>query len=200
MESRVAQDLEKWRELYASGARPDRPPSRWVVDTIAALPNDLPLADIAGGTGRHAVPAVRRGHRVVLVDFVEQAVARAMVHDPGISGAVAEVSRLPLRTQAFGVVVVANFLDRSLFPDLQALLAPGGRLVYETYTLPHLDLVKRGVAHGPSSNEFLLRPSELRELASPLEVIEYWEGEVEDEAGRRCCARLVARSSFGERG
>ena len=194
MESRIVQDLVHWRELYASGARPDRPPSQWLVDTVAALPNDRPLADVAGGTGRHAVPAARHGHHVVLVDFIEQAVARARELEAAIDGVVAEVARLPFKAGGFGVVQVSNFLDRLLFPDLRALLAPGGCLVYETYTLEHLDLVQRGLARGPTTAEYLLRAGELRELASPLDVIEYWEGEVVDNAGRRCCARLVARS------
>jgi hypothetical protein len=78
------------------------------------------------------------------------------------------------------------------------LLAPGGYLLYETYTTAHLDLVQRGLARGPQSPQYLLQSGELRALARPLTVVEYWEGEVEDEAGRRCCARLVAQSAEGK--
>jgi hypothetical protein len=90
------------------------------------------------------------------------------------------------------MVLVANFLDRAIFPDLIALLEPGGHLVYETYTLAHHELVEKGLARGPRTAAFLLRPGELPELVKPLTVRYHWEGEVEDEAGRRCCARLVA--------
>lgn len=186
-------DREKWEELYASGARGDRPPSSWIVETVARLPNDQPVADVAGGTGRHAVPAVRSGRHIVLADIVFQAVAAARATEPRLDGVVAEASRLPLRPGRFGIVMVANFLDRAIFPDLIALLAPGGYLVYETYTTAHLDLVQRGLARGPQSLAYLLHPRELRALARPLTVVEYWEGEVEDEAGRRCCARFVGQ-------
>jgi hypothetical protein len=91
------------------------------------------------------------------------------------------------------VVLVTNFLDRTILPDLIALLAPGGFLVYETYTVAHLDLVRQGIARGPSSLEYLLESGELPRLASGLDVLEYEEGEVDDEAGLRCCARLLAR-------
>ncbi|HEX6791900.1 MAG TPA: class I SAM-dependent methyltransferase [Candidatus Krumholzibacteria bacterium] len=192
MASRDAPDRNTWQELYATGARPDRPPSSWIVDTVAALPNDGPVADVAGGTGRHAVPVARGGRRVVVVDFVAGAVARAMAREPSIDGVVADVTRLPLRKGAFGVVIVANFLDRTIFPELIALLEPGGYLVYETYTFAHHELVEQGLARGPQSTKFLLRPAELPDLVKPLAVRHYWEGEVEDEAGRRCCARLVA--------
>jgi hypothetical protein len=100
---------------------------------------------------------------------------------------------LPFRAGSFSIVLVAYFLDRTIFADLAGLLAPNGYLVYETYTLDHLDLVQRGLARGPSTAEFLLRPRELLELVKPLKVLEYWEGETSDEAGRRCCARLIGQ-------
>jgi SAM-dependent methyltransferase len=193
MASGDAPDRNRWQELYATGARPDKPPSPWIVDAVAALPNEGPVADVAGGTGRHAVPIARGGRLVVVVDFVAQAVATARSRASSIDGVVADASRLPLKQASFGVVIVANFLDRSIFPELVDLLQPGGHLVYETYTLAHHDLVQRGLARGPSTTEYLLRPGELPQLASPLDVIEYLEGEVNDSAGRRCCARLVAR-------
>lgn len=194
MASRDAPDRNTWQELYATGARPDRPPSSWIVEVVGTLPNDGPVADVAGGSGRHAVPLARGGRRVVLVDFVAEAVARAMARDPSISGVAADASMLPLRRGTFGVVLVANFLDRSIFPHLIALLEPGGYLVYETYTLAHHELVEQGLARGPSTTEFLLKPGELPELSKPLTVVDYWEGEVDDAAGRRCCARLVAKA------
>lgn len=193
MTSRTAEDRKKWEELYATGHRPDRPPSSWVVDTLRRLPNDGLVADIAGGSGRHTRPVARPERPVVLADFIEDAVRRARAANTSVQGVVADVTMLPLRAASFGTVLVANFLNRHLFPDLIGLLAPGGHLVYETYTLDHLRLVERGLARGPTTTEFLLRPGELRELVKPLEVLEHWEGEVFDDAGRRCCARLVGR-------
>ena len=192
------EDRKKWEELYASGSRPDKPPSAWMVQMVVGLPNDLPVVDVAGGAGRHAIPVARAGHHVVVVDFAHLAVASARTRERALDSVVADASALPLRPASFGVVMVANFLDRSLFPDLIALLAPGGCLVYETYTWPHLDLVRRGLARGPQAEEYLLRPGELRELARPLNVVEYWEGEVEDDAGRRCCARFVGQRAEGK--
>ena len=192
-----AQDREKWEELYASGGRADRPPSRWVMDTVGRLPNDLSLVDIAGGTGRHAVPIARSGRQVLLVDIAWNGVTAAKEAAPGLEVVVASASALPLRARQFGVVLVTNFLDRAIFPDLIALLAPGGFLVYETYTTAHLDLVRQGLAHGPSSPEYLLNPGELPRLGRGLEIQEYLEGEFEDESGRRCCARLLGQRAAG---
>lgn len=193
MTSRSAMDRKKWEELYASGARPDRPPSTWVLETLAMLPNDATLLDVAGGTGRHALPAARPGRVVVIADIAFEAVARARAANPMLIGVVADAPLLPFRAGAFNVVLVTNFLDRSIFPDLVSLLAPGGYLVYETYTVAHEELVRRGLARGPQSPDYLLQPGELPTLARPLRTIEYLEVDVEDAAGRRCCARLVAR-------
>ena len=184
-------DRAKWEELYASGSREGRPPSRWIMNTVGRLPNDRPIADIAGGRGRHAIPMARAGRQVVLIDFAIQAATTARRDEPSLGVVVANASALPFLPRQFGVVVVANFLDRAIFSDLISLLVPGGYLVYETYTVSHLELVHAGVARGPSSPQFLLEPGELSRLAAGLEIREYWEGEVEDEAGRRRCARLL---------
>lgn len=186
-------DRAKWEELYASGERAGRSPSRWIMDTVAGLPNDLPVADIAGGTGRHAIPIARAGRQVVLIDFASRAATAAREAEPGLAVVVANTSALPFLPRQFGVVVVANFLDRAIFSDLISLLVPGGYLVYETYIVSHLELVHSGMARGPSSTQFLLEPGELSRLAAGLEIKEYWEGEVEDEAGRRRCARLLGQ-------
>ena len=77
MTSRTAEDRRKWEELYATGERPDRPPSPWVIDTVRRLPNDGLLADIAGGSGRHARLLARPDRPVVLADFIFGAAVRA---------------------------------------------------------------------------------------------------------------------------
>lgn len=185
-------DRRHWEERYRADDRRDRAPSRWVLEAAAAVPNAGLAADIAGGAGRHAIPLARAGRTVVLVDFIEGAVARARAAEPRLLGVAADTQALPLREGAFALVVVTNFLLRPLFPALARLLVPGGRLIYETYTLAHLALVERGEARGPSTPAYLLAPMELPRLVQPLRVREHFEGEVHDEAGRRVVARVVA--------
>ena len=99
---------------------------------------------------------------------------------------------MPLRESSVDAIVVVSFLDRSLFPMIRCLLNPGGTLIYETFTLQHLDVVNRGRARGPRNAEYLLEPGELRRLAAPLDVIEHEECLATDSAGERHVARLVA--------
>jgi SAM-dependent methyltransferase len=185
-------DRARWEERYAHAQEPDKAPSAWILDRAGRLPNDGVVADIAGGTGRHAVPIARLGRRVVLVDFVERAVRSARRIEPALLGVVADTSALPFADGAFALIVVTNFLDRGLFGALARLLAPGGVLLYETYTRSHLESAARGEVRGPRSPRFALESGELPSLVRPLEVQEYEEGFVEDEAGARHCARVVA--------
>ena len=81
----------------------------------------------------------------------------------------------PLAGRRFAGIVVTNYLWRPRLPDLLALLAPGGVLIYETFMLGN-------AAYGkPSNPDFLLRPGELRELvrAAGLREIAFVEGYVD---------------------
>ena len=145
--------------------------------------------------GRHAAALAELGHRVVLLDFAEPAVRQALRRSRAIIGAVADLTALPLREETFDAVVVTNFLDRDLIPAFIGLLKRGGRLLYETYTTEHVMLVAAGLARGPHSAAYLLHPGELRTLVSPLTIVEYREGEIQDDAGLRVCASVHARRS-----
>jgi SAM-dependent methyltransferase len=184
-----------WITRYAAKRAHDAPPSRWIVERGHLLQPGSLVGDVAGGRGRHAVPFAENGHRVVLLDFVEEAVRSAIRRAPGIEGVVTDVQALAVRNHSFDAVIVVNFLDRELFPTLVALLKPGGHLLYETYTTEHAALVSAGVAHGPRTERFLLRQHELRTLVSPLTILAYREGEVNDEAGQRMCASIHAIKS-----
>ncbi|MGH7711767.1 MAG: class I SAM-dependent methyltransferase, partial [Gemmatimonadaceae bacterium] len=169
-----------WTARYAGGARRDEDtrPSRWVMEQSTALAPGSWVCDVAGGSGRHAAPLAARGCHVVIIDFVEAAVRTATRRAARVHGVVADVRTLPLKNARFDGIVVTNFLDRDLFPALIALLKPGGRLLYETYTTEHVALVAAGLAKSPRSARFLLKPGELRSLAAPLTIVAYREGDI----------------------
>ena len=80
----------------------------------------------------------------------------------------------PLAAQVFDGIVVTNYLWRPRLPDVLALLAPGGVLIYETFMVGN-------AAYGkPSNPAFLLLAGELRQLAAAagLREVEYAEGYV----------------------
>lgn len=181
-----------WEARYAdAGDARDRVPSPWVIDRALALPAHTLFVDVAGGTGRHAIPLATAGRRVVVMDFIARAVRIAM-HYGGILGVVADAGALPIRPGSVGAIICVNFLDRSIFPAFAEMLAPGGVLLYETFTIGHLDLVARGRAHGPRNPAYLLRPNEVLGLVGPLLVQEHAEATVVDAVGERSVARVMA--------
>jgi hypothetical protein len=70
----------------------------------------------------------------------------------------------------FGAVVVTNYLWRPMFPLLLQSLAPGGVLLYETFTAGNETVGK------PSRADFLLQPGELLHLCQGLRVVAFEDG------------------------
>jgi SAM-dependent methyltransferase len=186
-------DRAHWEQRYADrGSETDRVPSEWVIDRCRTLRVGAAILDVAGGAGRHAGALARGGHLVTVIDFIPGAVAAAVARHKRISGVVGDVRAMPIRPGVFDAIVCVSFLDRSIFPALVNLLAPGGALVYETFTLAHLDVVARGAARGPRNADYLLAPGELVRLVAPLRVQQQEERLVVDKAGERHVARVIA--------
>ena len=156
------------------------------------LPPDAVIVDVAAGVGRHARALAERGRRVVALDYVEAAVRAAARAHPGIQGVVADAGTLPFAPESLDALLTVNFLDRALFPIFAGLLKPGGSLIVETYTLEQRTLVESGRARAPRNPAYLLAPGELVALVAPLEVVDLREGLVDDEAGVRHVASVVA--------
>lgn len=131
------------------------------------------VLDLACGSGRHARRLAAAGYPVLAVDRDETALA-TLAGTPGVTilAANLEGEDWPLAGRRFSGIVVANYLWRPRLPELVALLAPGGILIYDTFMVGN-------EAYGkPSSPDFLLRSQELLEVARQggLRVLAYEEG------------------------
>jgi SAM-dependent methyltransferase len=132
--------------------------------------------DVACGRGRHALWLAKHGWRVTAVDrdadVLRELESEARRQGLTVTARVADLESgpAPLPYQAFDVIVAVHYLHRPLFPGLLAALRPGGVLVYETFT------TAQAVRGKPTNPDFLLRPGELRDLVSPLEILEWREG------------------------
>ncbi|MES2973606.1 MAG: class I SAM-dependent methyltransferase [Pseudomonadota bacterium] len=127
------------------------------------------VLDVACGLGRHLRWFASRGHAVTGVDRSAEAIAAVS----GLGEAVVadiENGPWPFDGRRFDAVVVTNYLWRPLFPALLASLAPGGVLVYETFTDGNETVGK------PSRPDFLLRPGELLDVCRPLRIVGFEDG------------------------
>ena len=143
---------------------------------MSRLPRGRQALDLACGRGRHSRLLAAGGWPVLAVDRDAAALAELR----GVAGVTTacldlEGETWPLAGRQFFGIVVANYLWRPRLPDLLALLAPGGVLIYETF-------MDGNAAWGkPANPDFLLRPGELRAVttAAGLREIAFAEGYVD---------------------
>ena len=135
-------DPAAWDARYAEAGRVwSAEPSRFVVETFAALPPGSAL-DVGTGEGRHATWLASRGWTVTAVDFSAEAIRKARelqaAHAPETVGRIewvhADVVAEPPRPAAYDAVVVlylhlsADHRRRVLRAAAESL-APGGTLL-----------------------------------------------------------------------
>ena len=167
-------------------------PSVWVQRWSHLVRPGGTVLDIACGRGRHLRWFAQRGHPVTGVDRSQEALSG--LNDLG-EMVLADIEEGPwplidhARPRQFDAVVVTNYLWRALMPTIQASLAPGGVLIYETFASGNETVGK------PSRPDFLLRPGELLTAFAGLRVIAYEDGFLS--GPERFVQRLVAIQPTG---
>ena len=148
------------------------------------------------GSGRHAVLLADAGFSTFGVDIkpdaVRTAVRRAADRALVIHAWCADLTIYPLPTRAFALVLVTRYLQRDLFPSIRHAVAPGGFVMYETFTVK-----QRALGTGPTSPDHLLEPGELKaRFDTPSGAGKTAEFDVlfyEEVSGPEAVARIVAR-------
>jgi SAM-dependent methyltransferase len=173
------------------------PPSAWVQRWSHLVPAAGVVLDVACGSGRHARWFYELNHRLALVDRSQSAIESIAIPAHACEAVVADIETgpWPFAGRQFDAVVVTNYLWRPLMPTLLGSLAPGGVLIYETFTQGNETVGK------PASPDFLLRTGELLELCRSLRVVAFEDGFQEDSQGRlpRFIQRIVAVREDGNR-
>jgi len=173
------------------------PPSPWFLAQRARLADAArlgPVLDLACGRGRHALAAAELGAATLAIDRDEGAL-RALQAQADRRGLPLQALRADLETLfgipvcagSCGAILVFRFLFRPLAAAIVEALAPGGLLLYETFTI-----AQRALGTGPRRADFLLEPGELAALFSDLEPIESTEDRSDGDPPQ-CLARLAAR-------
>jgi SAM-dependent methyltransferase len=149
------------------GAAPQ--PSAWVARFAHLIKPGGAVLDLACGSGRHLRWLASQGHALTGVD--RDAAALEPLHATAETvTADIENGPWPLPGRRFDGVVVTNYLWRPLFPQIQASLAPGGVLIYETFADGHQTVGR------PSRPDFLLQRGELLRAFEGLRVVAFEDG------------------------
>ncbi len=169
--------------------------------SIAKACQTLPALDLACGLGRNGQELVRNGIATVFADRDGDSLKRIQMqmtvdthHNRPVIGRTWQVDLetgeqgiLPM--QAFGAILVFRYLHRPLMRDIRNALAPGGLLIYETFTTEQAKLGR------PKNPNFLLRTRELEESFGDWMVLHAFEGLERDaiSGSQRAIAQIVTR-------
>jgi SAM-dependent methyltransferase len=82
----------------------------------------------------------------------------------------ADLEEVDLPAHMFSLVICVNYLQRSLFAQMERTLIPGGVLLFETYTV-----AQRDFEGGPQNANYLLQRGELRSAFPELRNLFYRE-------------------------
>jgi SAM-dependent methyltransferase len=154
-------------------------PSDWVLRWAQAWRDrdGVTALDLACGSGRHLKLLAGEGVAVTGVDRDAAALATLAGLSDRLELIQADIEQgpWPLADRVFDLVLVTNYLWRPLLPRVVEAVAPGGWLIYETFTDGQQTVGR------PANPEFLLRPGELLAAVDGLRVIAYEDGFIEAE-------------------
>lgn len=148
-------------------------PSPWIERWQPLLPSGCTVLDVACGNGRHLRWLASHGHTLTGVD--RDATALNVLQGMGeLLCADIENAPWPLAGRQFGAVVVTNYLWRPLWPYIMDSVAPGGVLLYETFSHGNAAFGK------PSRPDFLLEPAELLQVCAGWQIVAYECGQLRE--------------------
>lgn len=191
----LAGGMAAWTGPREHGPASIHGPAGWLLENADRLTPGMRVADVAAGRGRHALLLAAAGFPVTAFDRDEAALTRAHDLATRCGWAITTVVRdleaagADLGEAAFDAIVVTHYLHRPLMPAIVRALAPGGVLIYETFT------TAQALRGKPTNPAFLLEPGELPRLVAPLEVLRAREGEVD---GRMVASVVARRASAPE--
>jgi tellurite methyltransferase len=181
-------DRERWDAKYAAKPVSEQiDPDDWLTQAASGLKPGGAL-ELACGAGHNSVWLASRGWQVDAVDIspvgLAQAQAIARTCGVDVNWIAADLEEFTPAPEAYDLVVVFRFLDRICLPVMvEQALRPGGRLIYETFTMAHTQRSDRHM----KNQAFALERGELPRLFPRLEVVSYTECALPD----RDVARFV---------
>ncbi len=192
LSSNTTDNYKLWENRYNTPGRTPRAPELFVVESLPFMQRGK-LLDVACGEGRHALylAAADPQFEVLGLDrsptAIKTAQKRANLMRLSAQFAVLDLEEEPLPPGPFQTIVVTRYWQEDLCPKLVERLAPGGCLVYESYTLDYLRYGERTCSH-------LLKSGQLRESFQRLGLIVDFYAEVDRPQTREYSARLRAHA------
>jgi SAM-dependent methyltransferase len=166
----AGEDRQRWDARWAARARTYEPEVNPLLVRYQEQLQGGAALDLACGVGQNALWLAEQGYHVTGVDISPVALARARAEAQArglvVEFVEADLDTYPLPEKAFDVVAVFRFLERKLFPAIEAALRPGGWLFYQTYNVRRLE------SRPDTPRENLLEVGELAQAFPGLDIVE----------------------------
>lgn len=164
-------------------------PLPFLRENLHLLPTSGRALAIPMEEGRNAVFLAKHHFIVDGVDYSEVAIQKAkkLARENGVNlnSINADLNEYTIEPEKYDVILDFELHRKRLIPEIKKGLKRGGIIVYEGYTVEHLNTLK-----GKSvRRDYLLEKGELRELFSDFEILLYRESN----DGKRAVASLIAR-------
>lgn len=170
----------------------------------------VPVLDLACGSGRNGLYLLNQNIPVVFADIKESALEQiesTVNCHHGEEKSTANFWQVdfeqdsfeqeelkPLAGKSFSAIIVFRYLHRPLFEQIKQAVIPGGYVVYETFTVDQPQFGR------PKNPNFLLNHGELAKLFSDWDIIYSFEGVIDaknadanNESGKQAIAQIIAR-------
>ncbi|MBO0822786.1 MAG: class I SAM-dependent methyltransferase [Actinobacteria bacterium] len=143
-------DRLRWNQRYGRGYEPSFDPHPLAVQALALPLPDGPVLELAAGPSGSALLAAEQGRPVTAVDVSDAgldllAAEARRRHVEGLLTLVqADLTSWCPPPELFALVLCTNYWDRGVFAAASGLVAPGGLIAWEGFTLaarhdrPHL--------------------------------------------------------------
>jgi 2-polyprenyl-3-methyl-5-hydroxy-6-metoxy-1,4-benzoquinol methylase len=185
----------KWDSKYQSKNIITNSPSSVLTTNLHLLPDQGSALDLACGPGGNALVLAENGLETSAWDLSGVALSHlnqtAKSRKVSITIAHRDVVNQPPDSNSFDVIVVSNFLERSLIPAIISALKNNGLVFYQTFTK------QRVTQPAPVNPNYKLDQNELLRLFAPLSIKYYREdGNSGDNEEFQGIAMLVAQKSI----
>lgn len=137
------EDRQRWDAVYRKHLHKPLPPPDPLLLNYTPPGGDRAALDVAAGFGQNALWLAAQGYIVDVMDISRVALGRARVEAGqreirGLNFFQVDLDSTFLAPDSYQLVCVFRFLKRRLFTQLRACVAPGGRIIYQTFNMNYL--------------------------------------------------------------
>lgn len=166
--------INKWQATYAQADITTPATPAWVLQNHAdLLPFSGKALDFAGGLAGNGRFLAKSGLTALSWDFSKNACSIvnqwANINKAKLKAEVKDLTNPANLEGKFDVLVISNYLDREIFPQLENLLKPRGLIFAQTFLAPAQE-------NAPSNPDFYVSSGEFIKVWSGLECLVNGEG------------------------